>query len=92
MAQRQAIAVDAKTGEKRWVFDTNSEITSAANFDGNRVLFGAGDQMLYCFDKDKGTKLWEFKVPGGPVMGSPAIIQNTTFVAGCDSMTSARCP
>jgi hypothetical protein len=26
-----------------------------------------------------------FKVPGGPVMGSPAIINNTTFVAGCDS-------
>lgn len=79
--------LDAKTGAKRWVFNTNTEITSAANFDGNRVLFGAGDELLYCFDKDKGGKpLWTFQVPGGPVMGSPAIIENTTFVAGCDSV------
>ena len=78
--------VDAKTGDKKWIFDTEAEITSAANFDGNRVLFGSGDQMLYCLDKDTGGKpLWTFKVPGGPVMGSPAIINNRTFVAGCDS-------
>jgi outer membrane protein assembly factor BamB len=79
--------VDARTGEKRWIFDTDTEITSAANFDGDKVLFGCGDQMLYCFDKNKGGQpLWTFKVPGGPVMGSPAIINNRTFVAGCDSL------
>jgi outer membrane protein assembly factor BamB len=78
--------VDAKTGQKRWIFDTQADITSAANFDGDKVLFGAGDQMLYCLDKDQGGKpLWTFKLPGGPVMGSPAIIDNRTFVAGCDS-------
>jgi outer membrane protein assembly factor BamB len=79
--------IDARKGEKRWIFDTDSEITSAANFDGQRVLFGAGDQQLYCLDKDKGgPPLWIFKVPGGPVMGSPAIIDRKTFVTGCDSI------
>jgi outer membrane protein assembly factor BamB len=79
--------VDGKTGEAKWVFDTESEITSAATFDGPRVLFGAADQMLYCLDKDKGGKpLWTFKVPGGPVLGSPAVIDKRTFVAGCDSI------
>jgi outer membrane protein assembly factor BamB len=78
--------VDAQSGEKRWIFDTDADITSAASFDGNKVLFGSGDQMLYCLNKDRGGKpLWTFKVPGGPVMGSPAIIDNKTFVAGCDS-------
>jgi outer membrane protein assembly factor BamB len=78
--------IDAKTGEKRWLFDTDSEITSAASFDGQRVLFGAGDNLLYCLDKNKGgPPLWTFKVPGGPVMATPAIIDSKTFVAGCDN-------
>src|SRR5207249_5105947 len=74
--------LDANSGQKRWVFDTEAEITSAPNFDGNRLLFGGGNETLYCLDKDKGGKpLWTFKVPGGPVMGSPAIIDSKTFVA-----------
>jgi outer membrane protein assembly factor BamB len=78
--------IAAKTGEKRWIFDTQAEITAAANFDGEKVLFGASDNFLYCLDKNTGGKpLWTFKVPGGPVMGSPAIIGGKTFVAGCDS-------
>jgi outer membrane protein assembly factor BamB len=78
--------LDAKTGHQRWIFDTEAEITSAPNFDGNMVLFGAGNETLYCLDKDKGgNPLWTFKVPGGPVLGSPAIIDKKTFVAGCDS-------
>jgi eukaryotic-like serine/threonine-protein kinase len=78
--------VDAKTGHKRWVFDTEAEITSAPNFFIDKVVFGAGNEILYCLDKEKGgTPLWTFKVPGGPVLGSPAIIDGKTFVAGCDS-------
>ena len=53
------------------------------NFDGDKILFGAGNETLYCLDKFKGGKqLWKFKVPGGPVMGSPAVVDNRTFVAG----------
>ena len=78
--------LDAKTGRQRWVFDTEAEITSTPNFDGNMVLFGAGNETLYCLDKERGgNPLWTFKVPGGPVLGSPAIIDKKTFVAGCDS-------
>lgn len=75
--------VEAATGKKRWTFDTQSEITSGANFFGDTVLFGSGDEMLYCL-KD-GNVHWKFRVPGGPVMGTPAIIGNRTFAAGCDS-------
>jgi outer membrane protein assembly factor BamB len=78
--------IHAQSGEQKWIYDTKAEITSAASFDGDRVLFGAGDSLLYCLDKNTGGKpLWTFKVPGGPVMGSPAIIGGKTFVAGCDN-------
>jgi outer membrane protein assembly factor BamB len=50
------------------------------------VLFGGGDSLLYCLDKTKGgPPLWTFKVPGGPVMATPAIIDSKTFIAGCDN-------
>lgn len=76
--------VGAADGKKRWTFDTEGEITSGANFAGDTVLFGSGDEHLYCLTKD-GKLHWKFKVPGGPVMASPAIVSNRTFVAGCDS-------
>jgi outer membrane protein assembly factor BamB len=76
--------VDAATGKKRWTFDTGSEVTSGANFAGDDVLFGANDETLYCLSKE-GKRLWTFKVQGGPVMATPAVIRNRTFVAGCDS-------
>jgi outer membrane protein assembly factor BamB len=78
--------LDTKSGAKRWVFDTEAEITSAPNFFFDNLVFGAGNETLYCLNKGKGgDPLWTFKVPGGPVLGSPAIIDGKTFVAGCDS-------
>jgi outer membrane protein assembly factor BamB len=76
--------VEAATGKKRWTFDTGAEITSSANFAGDTVLFGCSDENLYCLSKD-GKEQWKFKVPGGPVMGSPVIVGDRTFAAGCDS-------
>jgi outer membrane protein assembly factor BamB len=76
--------VDAATGKKRWTFETGAEITSGANFAGGNVLFGSGDEHLYCLSRD-GKLQWKFKVPGGPVMASPAVVGDRTFVAGCDS-------
>lgn len=76
--------VDAATGNKRWTFDTQAEITSSASFAGDTVLFGSSDENLHCLSKD-GKERWKFKVPGGPVMGTPAIVGQRTFAAGCDS-------
>jgi outer membrane protein assembly factor BamB len=76
--------VEAATGKKRWTYETGGEISSGANFAGDNILFGSGDEQLYCLSKD-GKELWKFKVPGGPVMASPAVVGDRTFVAGCDS-------
>jgi outer membrane protein assembly factor BamB len=76
--------VEAATGTKRWTFDTGAEITSSANFAGDTILFGSSDENLYCLSKD-GKERWKFRVPGGPVMGTPAIVDGRTFAAGCDS-------
>lgn len=76
--------VEAATGKTKWKFDTESEISSGANFAGERILFGSGDEHLYCLGMD-GKQQWKFRVAGGPVLASPAVVQDRTFVAGCDS-------
>jgi outer membrane protein assembly factor BamB len=76
--------LDAATGKERWKLDTGAEVTSGANFAGDTVLFGCGDETLHCVSPE-GRKLWQFKVPGGPVLGSPAVVANRTFSSGCDS-------
>lgn len=76
--------VDAATGQKRWTFETNGEITSGANFANGQVVFGSHDSTLYCLNAKDGKLVWKLKTEG-PVNGSPAIAQDVTFVAGCDS-------
>jgi outer membrane protein assembly factor BamB len=76
--------LDAANGDVKWKYDTESEITSSANFVGDRVLFGAQNSLLYCLSAD-GKPVWKFKIEGGPVNGSPTVAGKHTFVGGCDS-------
>jgi outer membrane protein assembly factor BamB len=76
--------IEAATGKKSWSYETGAEISAGANFSGDAVLFGSGDETLYCLSLE-GKERWRFKVPGGPVLGSPAVVDSRTFAAGCDS-------
>jgi outer membrane protein assembly factor BamB len=38
--------VDAATGHKVWTYTTGAEIAGGANFSGDSVLFGSGDETL----------------------------------------------
>jgi outer membrane protein assembly factor BamB len=51
-------AVDAKTGESRWTFETLGEIISSATFWGDLVVFGSYDQFLYALRRKDGTLAW----------------------------------
>ncbi|CAN5305740.1 PQQ-binding-like beta-propeller repeat protein [soil metagenome] len=77
-------AVEAATGKVKWNFEAQGEVTAGANFHNGNILFGSHDNTLYCLSP-LGKKLWEFKIDG-PVNGSPAVVGDRTFVAGCDSM------
>ena len=75
--------VDAATGKPLWKFATGAEITAGCNFHGENVLVGSHDASLYCLTPD-GKAVWNFAIDG-PVNGSPAVLGDTAFVAGCDS-------
>jgi outer membrane protein assembly factor BamB len=75
--------VDAATGTERWKFETGGEIVSGANFSGKQILFGSySDEALYSLSPE-GKMQWQFKTQG-PINGSPAVVADRTFVAGCD--------
>src|SRR5262249_4858755 len=76
--------VDAATGQARWKYDAQAEVTSGPNFTADSVLFGTQDEMLRCLGLD-GKPRWTFQISGGPVMGTPAVAGGRTFAAGCDS-------
>jgi len=76
-------AINRADGTRRWIFETNAEITSSANFYEDTVLFGSNDNSLYCLRASDGVKAWQFETQGR-VFGSPAVIGDHTFVAGCD--------
>src|SRR5260221_9752745 len=78
-------ALDAKSGEKKWTFATQSEIISSANFtDNGLVLVGSNDGNLYCLDLKTGAVKWKYGIEQ-PINGAPAIIAGHTFIAGCDA-------
>jgi outer membrane protein assembly factor BamB len=74
----------AVDGKILWTFETEAEITSGCNFHGDNILIGSHDSTLYCLDP-AGKKRWDVKTDG-PVNGSPVVVGDTTFVAGCDSV------
>jgi outer membrane protein assembly factor BamB len=71
-------------GKVLWKFECDGEISSGCNFHGENILFGSHDSTLYCIDA-AGKKVWDVKTEG-PVNGSPVVVGDTTFVAGCDEV------
>ncbi len=76
-------AIDSKTGQQKWKFESGGEIFSCAAVTDGRVLFGSYDNCLYCLKSDDGSLVWKFETQGY-VHCSPAVVEGKTFVAGCD--------
>ncbi len=76
--------LNAKDGSKVWSFDVEGTIKSGVNFHGDNILIGSRDIPLYCLSPD-GKKIWDFPIDGGS-NGTPTVVGDKTFVAGCDSV------
>ncbi|QEL16970.1 outer membrane protein assembly factor BamB family protein [Limnoglobus roseus] len=83
-ADGKLFCVNAADGAKVWEFTVEGAIKSGVNFHGENVLLGSRDIPLYCVGPD-GKKVWEFAIDGGS-NGTPTVVGDRTFVAGCDSV------
>jgi outer membrane protein assembly factor BamB len=65
-------AIDRKTGEKKWTFQTRAKIDGSPVIARDRVFVGSADKFLYGISLVDGRELWKHSV-GQAISGSPAV-------------------
>lgn len=84
-------ALDARTGELRWRYETEGEINGAANHakspDGQDdwILVGSWDNRLHCVSAATGKAVWVYETDNY-VNGTPAIGDGKAVFGGCDGL------
>lgn len=78
-------ALDPRTGELQWAFDSADAIRSSPAVDGNDVIyFGSGNGRLYAINPD-GSHRWSLqliKSERNDLNGSPALGERAIYIAG----------
>jgi len=93
-------ALDRRSGARIWRFETGPEIPWEWGLEGwdiytsspvvweNRVVFGAGDGVVYALDLTDGTEIWRFST-GGRIRSTPAVAEGVVFVGSTDGIVYA---
>lgn len=71
-------AVDASTGQVKWIFRTAAPFYSSPTVYNNHVFAGNADSCLYAVDATTGGLQWKFK-GGGPIIDNPLVMNNVVF-------------
>ena len=85
-------AIDSRSGELLWKYETDGEIMGAANqairpkSKDSVIVVGSYDNFVHCLDAKTGKLLWKFETQNY-VNGVPTIFdQQYVVFGGCDSM------
>ena len=82
--QCRVIAVDLKTGQRRWAFQTKGWMFCRPAVTAKYVLVGSQDKHFYCIDKRTGQEVWKFKT-NSRVEAAPASDGKRVFAGSCDA-------
>ncbi|HEY3411838.1 MAG TPA: PQQ-binding-like beta-propeller repeat protein [Armatimonadota bacterium] len=90
-AQSNVYALDAETGEQKWVYPAEGPIgtPSAATIkatpavDGGLLFVGASDGVMYALDVDTGSLKWQFHT-GGHIRFSPIVVDGIVYFGSDD--------
>ncbi len=74
--------IDRATGKLKWKFATDAEIAGGVAVYKNDLLLASHDAFLYCLSPD-GEEQWKFQT-NDRINCSPAVVENFSFVSGCD--------
>jgi outer membrane protein assembly factor BamB len=82
---RSLYALDAATGEARWVYTTQAPVTSPAVVADGTVYAGSQDQVLRALDAATGQLRWSFPT-GGVIQAPPVAVGSTVYVGTLGGM------
>ncbi len=74
------MALDASTGEQRWLREMRGLINSSPAVAGDTVYVGSTDTKVWAFDKDTGETRWTF--PTGNYISSAPLVHNGFLFIG----------
>ncbi len=77
-------ALDVKTGEEKWKFETGDSIESSPIISEGVVYFGSNDNHLYALDAKTGEEKWKFKT-GDSIKSSPIISEGVVYFGSNDN-------
>jgi outer membrane protein assembly factor BamB len=75
-------ALDAKTGERRWVFTTQDVVHSSPAVSDGMVYVGSWDGFFYALDAVTGRERWRFKTGEDPIDFNQVGVQSSPAVSG----------
>jgi len=76
-------ALNLKTGETRWSFDTGMRIVGSPAVSNGVVVFGSANYNIYGLDSKTGEVLWTVPTQQA-VMGAATIDNNVAYIGGGD--------
>ncbi len=82
----QFTAVDLRNRNIAWRYknpDQNASFIASPAIKGNKIVIGARDKNMYCFNKNSGEKIWTFRTQG-KIDSSPVICGKKVLFASMD--------
>lgn len=86
--QCRAVAVDARTGERRWSFRTQGWMRPTPEIHGDTVFLGSQDRHLYAVDRNTGAQRWKFAT-GSRISGAALAAEGRVYFGSCDTFVYA---
>ncbi len=82
------IAVDARSGQRRWTFITGGLVTGSPAVFDRFVYVGSADTSVYAVSAATGRAVWRVGL-GVEVQSSPTVVGDTVLVHGADGLLVA---
>ena len=86
-ASTSLVALDAKTGERKWTTALGDNGAGPVAVDGNDIAFTTESCTVYVADAHTGTIRWQ-KWLGDPLVSHPAIASNVVYVVAPENASS----
>jgi outer membrane protein assembly factor BamB len=83
--QSRMIALDCRTGTRRWTYRAHAWLYSHPVIADNYVLTGSEDLCVHCLDRRSGKLAWK-KMTGGIVAAAPAVVNGRVYAPICNGL------